>query len=189
MKRLTTNWMLLDPYVTKDNSTKHGLGGLMTPFVNDMAVTCCQSCRTHGKSYVDFDFNGKDGPSGQPTENAHRLNINHNTDFSFPVYGYKLQDRFRHEFGYTGMIESPGTAYIINTKFGKELPTSLLDSILACWPIALMSLLLAYISGFTIWAVVRQTFNFETYFNGSSWGRGKELFWSAAFNLRPCSHM
>jgi len=167
--------MLLDPYVTKDNSTKHGLGGLMTPFVSDMAVTCCQSCRTHGKSYVDFDFNGKGEPSGQPTENAHRLNINHDTDLSFPVYGYKLQDKFRHEFGYTGMIESPGTAYIINTKFGKELPTSLLDSILACWPLALMSILLAYISGFTIWAVVRHTLSSATYLSGSLRGLYKAV--------------
>lgn len=132
----------------------------MTPFVNDMAVTCCQSCRTHGKSYVDFEFSGKGEPSGQPTENAHRLNINHDTDFSFPVYGYKLQDKFRHEFGYTAMIESPGTAYIINTKFGKQPSTSLLDSILSCWPLAFMSILMAYISGVTIWALVRQTFNF-----------------------------
>lgn len=146
--------MFLDPYVTKDNSTKRGLGGLMTRFVDDMAVTCCQTCRTHGQSYVDFYFNGKDQPSSQPTEEAHRLNINHDTDFSFPVYGYKLQDRFRHEFGYTGMIESPGTAYVINTKFGNEVPTSLLYAILACWPLALISVLLAYISGFTIWAVV-----------------------------------
>ena len=126
----------------------------MTHFVNDMAVTCCQSCRTHGQSYLDFDFNGKDQPSSQPTEQAHRLNINHDTDLSFPVYGYKLQDRFRHEFGYTGMIESPGIAYVINTKFDNKLSTSLLDSVLACWPLALIGVLLAYISGFTIWAVV-----------------------------------
>lgn len=154
--------MLLDPYVARDNTTKHGLGGLMTPFLSDMAVTCCQSCRAHGKSYVDFDFNGKGEPSNQTTEDAHRLHINHDTDFSFPVFGYKLQDEFRHEFGYTAMIESPGTAYIINTKFGKELPTSLLDSILACWPLALISIFLAYISGFTIWAVVRYTFSSVT---------------------------
>ena len=129
----------------------------MTRFVDDMAVICCQSCRTHGQSYVDFDFNGKGQPSRQPIEEALRLNINHDTDLSFPVYGYKLQDRFRHEFGYTGIIESPGIAYVINTKFGNEIPTSLLSSILACWPLALISVLLAYISGFTIWAVVGHT--------------------------------
>ena len=146
--------MLLDPYVAKDNSTKLGLGGLMPRFVNEMAVTCCQSCRTHGQSYVDFDFNGKDEPAIQSTEELHRLNINHETDFSFPVYGYKLQDRFRHEFGYTGIIESPGTAYVINTNFGNQMATSLLDAILACWPLAFIGVLMAYISGFTIWAVV-----------------------------------
>ena len=152
--------MILDPYVSKDNSTKHGLGGLMPSFVDDMAVTCCQSCKTHGVSYVDFDWNGKGKPSIQPTGEALRLNIHHATDFSFPVYGYKLQDRFRHEYGYTGMIESPGIAYIINTKFGNQISTSVVHSIFACWPLALISILLAYISGFAIWAMVGHTFIF-----------------------------
>lgn len=150
--------MVLEPYVTQGNSTKHGPGGLVSPFVEDMAVTCCQSCKTHGESYVDFKFNGDGEPALQRTEEEFRLNIRHNTDLSFPLFGFKLQDRFRHEFGYTGIVESPGIAYVINTKYGNQVSTSLVHAIFACWPLALMGILMAYISGFMIWAVVCRKF-------------------------------
>lgn len=146
--------MVLDPYVIQSHSVTQGPGGLLSPFVEDMAVTCCQTCKTHGESYVDFEFNGKGEPALQRTEEALRLNILHATDLTFPVYGYKLQDKFRHEFGYTGIVESPGIAYVINTNYGNETPTSLVHAVFACWPLALMGILLAYIFGFIMWAVV-----------------------------------
>lgn len=64
-KRLTTNWIQLEPYVIKRNSSDKMPGGLLSPFVDDMAVTCCQFCKTHGESYVDYEFNGEGGPAMQ----------------------------------------------------------------------------------------------------------------------------
>lgn len=71
------------------------------------------------------------------------------------MYGYKLQDKFRHEFGYLGMVESPGIAYVINTNYGANMSTSLLNSVFASWPLALFSIFLAYLAGYVIWIVVR----------------------------------
>lgn len=84
----------------------------------------------------------------------HYRNIDHSTDFSFPVYGYKLQDTFRREFGYTGIVESPGIAYVINTNYGTQISTSLVNSVFESWPLLVLSAVFAYLAGFAIWAVV-----------------------------------
>lgn len=73
------------------------------------------------------------------------------------MYGYKLQDKFRHEFGYLGIVESPGIAYVINTNYGADMSTSLVNSVFASWPLALFSIFLAYLAGYVIWIVVRYT--------------------------------
>ena len=77
------------------------------------------------------------------------------------MYGYKLQDKFRHEFGYTGIIESPGIAYVINTDYEAPLSTTLVNSVFESWPLALLSVVLAYMAGFAIWAVVRHVYYFK----------------------------
>ncbi|CAH3198822.1 unnamed protein product, partial [Porites evermanni] len=153
VKRLTANWMLLAPYVTKPNGnqTDNIPGGLVSPFVNDMAISCCQSCKTHGESYIDYELNAMGEESLKKSEDVFRRNILHSNDFSFPVYGYKLQDKFRHEFGYLGIVESPGIAYVINTNYGANMSTSLVNSVFASWPLALFSIFLAYIAGYVIW--------------------------------------
>ena len=32
--------------------------GMLPPLLNDLAVTCCRTCKLHGGSYVDFERNG-----------------------------------------------------------------------------------------------------------------------------------
>ena len=74
MKRLTANWMILAPYVTKPNGnqTDNVPGGLVSPFVNEMAVSCCQSCKTHGESYIDYELNGMGEASLKKSEDVFR---------------------------------------------------------------------------------------------------------------------
>ena len=54
-----------------------------------------------------------------------------------------------------GIVESPGIAYVINTDFGTSMSASLMSSVFESWPLFMLSFVLAYIAGFTIWAVVR----------------------------------
>lgn len=77
------------------------------------------------------------------------------TDFTFPVYGFKLQEIFRKEFKYTGIIESPGIAYVINMNYGTQISTSLVRSVLESWPLFAVSALLAYLAAFAVWITVR----------------------------------
>ena len=81
------------------------------------------------------------------------------TDFTFPVYGFKLQEIFSHEFKYTGIIESPGIAYVINMNYGTQISTSLVRSVLECWPLFAVSALLAYLAAFAVWITVRNVSN------------------------------
>ena len=53
-----------------------------------------------------------------------------------------------------GIVESPGIAYVINTNYGANMSTSLVNSVFASWPLALFSIFLAYIAGYVIWIMV-----------------------------------
>ena len=86
--RLTTTWRLYEPYVGISNGTKNP-GGILPSIVEDMAVTCCQTCKAHGYSFVDFTHNGKNESAER--RDAHELKhfFDGVTDFYFPVYGHK----------------------------------------------------------------------------------------------------
>ena len=153
-KRLTTNWMIYKPYVTGNAS------GLVPPVVNDMAIECCRTCESHGQSYVDFDLDGKNNGAFKKDGEIFRSAISQNTDFHFPVYGFKLQDRYHHEYGYIGVVESPGIAYIVNTDTGETISKSVLMAIFGTWPLIMLCLSFAYLAGILLWvsvSVLRKT--------------------------------
>ncbi|XP_074627559.1 uncharacterized protein LOC141885653 [Acropora palmata] len=152
-------------------------GGLLSPFVDDMAVTCCQFCKTHGESYVDYEFNGEGGPAMQSKKDAFKGKIDHVTDFTFPVYGFKLQEIFSKEFKYTGIIESPGIAHVINMNYGTQISTSLARSVLESWPLFAVSALLAYLAAFAVW-ITDRVGNYEHFPRSFLSGMWEGFWWA-----------
>ena len=128
--------------------------GLIPPILVDLAVTCCETCQSHGKSYVDLNSNGFNESAKLPSLRALRNSIANPTDFFFPVYGFKEQTHFAKQFGYQGIVESPGMAYIVNTNSQDDMPNAILANISACWPAVMFALIITYLAGLLVWSVV-----------------------------------
>lgn len=85
-KRLTTNYRLFPPYVNQFPLTHNGnisvenMTGMLPQILNDLIVTCCQTCASHGESFVDFMYNGTDGEAKQESERNMKLLIEDRND-------------------------------------------------------------------------------------------------------------
>ena len=93
-KQLRTNWRKLLPYVNVNNTDVSHPSGILPGIVEEMAVTCCQTCETHEQSVVDFKLDGDGELSQKSSDSALRASISQKTDFSFPIPGYIGQERY-----------------------------------------------------------------------------------------------
>ena len=85
-KRLTTNYRLFPPYVNQfplthtGNISVENMTGMLPQILNDLIVTCCQTCASHGESFVDFMYNGTNGEAKQESERNMKLLIEDRND-------------------------------------------------------------------------------------------------------------
>ena len=103
---------------------------------------------------MDFNSNGLNTSARLRDLRTFKSSIGNPTDFFFPVYGFKDQTHFAKEFGYHGLVESPGMAYIINTNSQDDLPNAVLNNIISCWSIVTLFMVITYLSGLAVWVVV-----------------------------------
>ena len=104
---------------------------------------------------MDFNSNGLNTSARLRDLRTFKSSIGNPTDFFFPVYGFKDQTHFAKEFGYHGLVESPGMAYIINTNSQDDVPNAVLNNIISCWSIVTLFMVITYLSGLAVWVVVR----------------------------------
>ena len=103
---------------------------------------------------MDFNSNGLNTSAGLRDLRTFKSSIGNPTDFFFPVYGFKDQTHFAKEFGYHGLVESPGMAYIINTNSQDDVPNAVLNNIISCWSVVTLFMVITYLSGLAVWVVV-----------------------------------
>lgn len=117
-KHLYTNWRMFPPYVDSNSNMSNEdaahPGGILPGIIHDMAVTCCETCKSHGLSLVSFKMDGNDQPSQKSSDSDLRESISHKTDFSFPIPGFTGQVRYAnyiwiissHAFGEFSVAEA-----------------------------------------------------------------------------------
>ena len=103
---------------------------------------------------MDFNSNGLNTSPRLRDLRTFKSSIGNPTDFFFPVYGFKDQTHFAKEFGYHGLVESPGMAHIINTNSQDDVPNAVLNNIISCWSIVTLFMVITYLSGLAVWVVV-----------------------------------
>ena len=103
---------------------------------------------------MDFNSNGLNTSARLRDLRTFKSSIGNPTDFFFPVYGFKDQTHFAKEFGYHGLVDSPGMAYIINTNSQDDVPNAVLNNIISCWSIVTLFMVITYLSGLAVWVVV-----------------------------------
>ena len=152
-KRLTSSWRPFPPYVINPARSSERRG-LIAPLLTDIVSVCCGFCRSHGKSFVDYEHDGLNQKSMQKLDSDLKKNLSHRTDFAFPIYGFPGQERYAQRFGYHGIVVSPGIAYIVNTKTEEKMSAKLFQNVIGCWPAIVLSALLTYVAGVLIWLLV-----------------------------------
>lgn len=154
-KLLRTNWRQLSPYVSDRNSADPPLpSGILPTIINDMAVSCCQSCQSHGESVLDFNLDGEGGQSEKSNDAALREAISERTELNFPIPGYMEQERFGAGHGYWPVVQTPGVAHIVNTADGYSPSNALNNTLVSCWAALLLVFVMSLLSGFLMWILV-----------------------------------
>ncbi|XP_048584867.1 protein sidekick-1 [Nematostella vectensis] len=153
--RLITNWRPYNPY-TYDSQANGEPEGIIPAVVREMAVACCEKCLAFGFSRVDFEISADGIPAEKSNEKELLGNISEAVDFSFPVYGSRDQLKYKSGFMYRALVESPGFVYIVNTDSGKSPAMMLIAALLTVVPYLVLTIALAYIAGFVLWAIDRR---------------------------------
>lgn len=142
--------------------------GIIIPkLLTGVISECCGECLDHGESKLDFTRNGNNGTAQQNSSEDLLQNINGQTDFSFPVIGYKLQDSYKGGLGYAPFVESAGVAFVVYTDTS-GVKDAMFDALIACWPVVLIPLVMAYIAGVLVWLLVRIMYFFHFPLSGKS---------------------
>ena len=105
------------------------------------------------RSRLDLTLNGNNQTARQETVNDLQRNIDNQTDFSFPIIGHKLQDSYKGGLGYAPFVESSGVAFVVYTDTS-SIKEAMFNALLACWPVILIPMIMAYIAGVFVWILV-----------------------------------
>ena len=133
------------------NKGENRMEGIFSKIVADMIFAACGLCPGHSSStIIEIATNGKGNSSGQKSISEVLDDIDDVPQISFPIYGNKYITRYLGAYAYINLVDSPGVA--------KSLPGSaaknMINAVVECIPMIILSACMAYISGFIIWVLV-----------------------------------
>lgn len=132
----------------------------MIPLIlENLAVSCCRTCKLHGKTIVDFSMNGKNSPAQQESVQMVKSFIDDDTDFSFPIYGWNWLETYNAYYKYIPLVESPGIVQIAIMDNHDEGAMLIMKTVFQTWPLILITMTMAVIAGIIIWFLVRCVIN------------------------------
>jgi hypothetical protein len=153
-RTLYTNWWASPPYVETPGSFNNS--GIIPPVLEGAVQACCEKCSEFGTTIIDY----KKTMSGSPSKKKGLQDFKENIDdaeFSFPVYGFMDQKVYSGSYGFAPLVSSPGVALIV---IGDEEGTAarmLIKSIMLCWPIVFLDIMLLWVLSIVMWFVVSRT--------------------------------
>lgn len=152
---MTTNWYSYPPYTNASEASEPG--GIFPSLVKHAISYCCRTCQEWGgESYVDFETTFDGHSSMKLDETTVKRHVEDEADISFPLYGFKIQDMYKNSFPYTPFVESPGMVFVVIQEEQETVIKALILTIFQTWPVVLLTLVLAILSGAIIWALVRK---------------------------------
>lgn len=152
-KYLTTNWYMLPPYT---NRTGDQETGILPWLLNNLVEECCADCSNgHGWSEILYktDGYGQDGYKEEIGDFSKIINID--TDFSFPILGHHLQEKFQTFYSYVYAVASPGVAFFIVDDPPEAMPNAILETVSGSWGMMLFTMVFSFMAGIIMWVLVR----------------------------------
>ena len=137
---------------------------------------CCGNC------------SGGDGPSmisyANRRDNLVAIkdirNFDVNDTITFPISGYKDDRLYQSEYKFMPLVSSPGVAFIVVDEPPGTSANAVFKSVLSGWPVLVLTLLMALLSGIIMWALVSVSYHMLNY---CLFNFGKIM----AFTRYPCS--
>lgn len=124
--------------------------GIFPILIKQLIDICCGNCsKGHGVSTV---FYGSPKPSLKDVKDT--ITSQDVVHMSFPIGGKETDDDYKGEY-YRPIFSSPGVAVLVMKEDPSESAKAILNSVIAAWPVLLLNLVMAWLAGIAIWALVR----------------------------------
>ena len=84
----------------------------------------------------------------------HILNFDVIDTITFPISGAKDDRSYQNDYRFMPLIGSPGVAFIVVDEPPGTSANAVFNSVLSGWPVLLLTLLMALLSGIIMWGLV-----------------------------------
>ena len=75
------------------------------------------------------------------------------TMLSMPIYGDMKDVKFQN-YPFYPVVESPGVVFIVQKEDSSNAAQAVMDAVFQGWPVLLLTLIMAALSGIVVWALV-----------------------------------
>ena len=124
--------------------------GIFPVLLQKMVSSCCGNCSFgHGTSTINYG-----NPKDTLDDVKEAINSRNIADMSFPIAGKMTDDEYKERY-YRPIFSSPGIAVLVMSEDPNESAKAMLTSVISAWPVLVLTLVMAWLSGLVMWALVR----------------------------------
>ena len=139
---LIAQWWSIPPYIYK---TKNGkIEGIFKEVLDTIVSYCCNGHTNI--TYAEQPMNDSEVVKDHIGENG--------TVISFPVYG-EMKDITFQNYPFMPVVEAPGVVFIMTPEDSADAAQAVMGAVFQGWPVLVLTLVMAMLSGIIIWALVR----------------------------------
>lgn len=148
-RKLVASWLLKPPYVTTTNISKNSveIGGIFHKVLVVALNSCCAALSGGDKIVLSYNAEAAANKSL-----LHKAILESEADLILPVQSDRYE--YKEYLPYFKILESPGIALIQTTDSKQGKSALLWNAICSCWPIVVLTILLSFVAGMCVWAMV-----------------------------------
>ena len=158
--KLFSNWRVEEPYtyVTHEKLTGTQAYGLIPDLLDLVIDAVCNDCLAP-KPNIYYNQTRRGHPSLKETDLQVKTFLDDTVDISFPVLGNFEIPKYAGTYPFVGIVPSQGSAMIIYQPRVKTIGLMIiLGAVYNAWPVILIAVLLAVLSGWFLWIFVSIVF-------------------------------
>ena len=157
-KYIFNNWYELKPYSLHDPNIETEASGLFPDLLDMVVGAVCTDCISYKPSlFYNKTKNGR--ASLKHGVGEVKEHLNEFTHISFPIFGRFTITRFQGDLPYIGFVQSQGSALLVYQPRTKTIGVvAILIAVANAWPVIVIAVLLACMSGWIIWFLVGYIF-------------------------------
>lgn len=149
-KRIIANWYDIPPYI-QDNGPGREPSGLFPLLLKEIVPLCCGNC-SEGDGPSEIIYHEKRQPNLVRIKSLD--NLDKEDTITFPISGKKNERNYQNDFRFMPLISSPGVAFIVVDEPPGSSANAVFNSVLSGWPVLLLTMLMALLSGIIMWGLV-----------------------------------